>query len=151
MIKTKRTQLIVIIFVALIIVFVMVSFRSGQNKEAQRPEVEDVTNIFNLSLPVEVMQADIFEDGGTIGVVLRDSEGKELFFALDGSLDGGDPRYFYVSTNHLSGETVAIPYGGEEERELLQILKGLDPLSYDEYETIWIERLIGELEGRITY
>ena len=90
---------------------------------------EKITNIFEVSLPINVLRATFFsrEDSfdSSIGVLLEDYDGKQFAFCLDRRSHIG--HYFFIGAEHPDEETAQkISYGSEEEKQLLKILESWD-------------------------
>ncbi|MBM3248856.1 MAG: hypothetical protein FJZ10_05515 [Candidatus Omnitrophica bacterium] len=84
----------------------------------------------NLSLPIEVEDVIMYDDGGTIGVILKDSKGKTFTFCADNRMLRSGPRveerHLYVGTLHPDNPgSREIPLSGKEERAILMILQDL--------------------------
>ncbi len=99
-------------------------------KEGETGQPGEVTEMFEVRLPVEVMFADVFMDGRTKFVLVKD--GKEDFFefCLDGRRE--ERGYFYINAIHPSDENAQkITYKGKGERELLKILNSWDSSDWE--------------------
>ncbi len=147
-----------IIITAIVVIIALFAFFFLTNKIDKEGFVEgEITEIFKATLPIQHIESNVFEDGGTAFVVLKDASGKEFVFCLDGRIEttwDGQLRYFYIGAIHPEEEgALRVPYGGEEERELLKIIKSWDsskwePIDkYDNTKNIVI-MIAEELEGR---
>lgn len=83
-----------------------------------------------LIKPIDIVHAEIFRDGGTISVSLKDAQGTIFSFCLDGRLQevglGQEPKPLAVFVNATypndpKGEP--LPVGGRKEKIILKILQ----------------------------
>ncbi len=56
-----------------------------------------------LVFPIEITRAEIFRDGGTVGIALRDAVGAEVELCLDGSIRRHTRDRFYWATFYPDG------------------------------------------------
>ena len=80
--------------------------------------------------PIKVKTVFYWSDGGTTGVVLEDSDGKEYKLCLDGRLQMEEagkplkPRQIYLGATHPSQKgAVPVAVGGVEEKAIITILE----------------------------
>jgi len=74
--------------------------------------------------PIEITRAEIFRDGGTVGIALKDTVDAEVELCLDGSIRRNTRNRFYWGTflpDDNSGQLVA--RGSVEESSIIAILK----------------------------
>ena len=88
-----------------------------------------------LVKPIDIVESDMFRDGGTMYAVLKDSNGKSFPFCLDGRIQEvtveefekgvkSKPRHIFVGATHpASAGAQEIPVDGKEEKILLGILE----------------------------
>ena len=93
------------------------------------------TAVHALVFPIEITRIDIFRDGGTVGVALKDAVGAEVELCLDGSIrrQTRDRFYwgiFYPGDN--SGQLVA--RGSAAEASIIALLKRIVGQWYSEAE-----------------
>ena len=75
---------------------------------------------------VLVEEANLFQDGGTIGFVVKDSRGTKFSFCMDGRSQTGPSRPRHVFAAAVSPDApgaVEVPIGGPEEKAVLKILE----------------------------
>jgi len=113
------------------------------NKQIPGKSTEgEITEIFEVSLPVEVLDIFLSEDEykrlslyyTSVGGTLKDSRGQEFAFTygrdidiIDTTTSGWDRHYFYIGADCPEKPGAEkILYGSEEEEELLKILKSWD-------------------------
>ncbi len=159
--------LITILLVGIVIISIII--RQNKYEEPKITIVSEnqkgnkITEIFEIALPVKILSAFMYRDGGTIAVILEDNQKKEFEFCLDRRMremkieDLGkelEPYYFYIGSTYPEKEgSVKIPYAGEEEKELLKMLESWDYSNWepkDKYDNtkVIILILIEELNER---
>jgi len=103
------------------------------------------SGIIVLETPITVEDIQFYEDGGTIGVIIKDKNDKKFMFCLDGRMQeikfGETPKPTHVYVGAVYPETKgaqSIPIGGKEEKSILDVLQAwLDQeLSSDEKEAL---------------
>lgn len=85
------------------------------------------TGVVRLIEPVAIDYVDIYRDGGTVAIGLRDSRGLALKLCFGDRLQTGlrraQPPHLYVGAYHWSDPTaIQLPIGGAEERVILDWL-----------------------------
>ncbi len=146
----KKNKRIIILIIALFLTLAVI-FSISQRKQ----EFKGVTENFNVDLPIEILYAEPYEDGGTISVAIKDAKGDVFYFSLDGRIEttwDGQLRYFYMEP-YPTEDDLRIPYAGEKEQELLTILKSWDssdwePVDKFDHSKEIIEHVIELLEER---
>ncbi|MDP6461084.1 MAG: hypothetical protein QF819_00005 [Gemmatimonadota bacterium] len=124
--------------------------------------------------PIQVKTVLYYRDGGTTGLVLEDSDGKEFKLCLDGRMQKEEvgtplqPWLLYVGATHpLDTGAVMIAEGGVEEKAILTTLetwlsdnvsdekreklltaKGVPGLSVQEVDQLRILRVVNYLKKR---
>ncbi|MFH1902285.1 MAG: hypothetical protein ABIK26_08545 [Candidatus Omnitrophota bacterium] len=89
----------------------------------------EIEHNIELSSPVVVQEVIYFEDGGTTGIVLKDSAERIFKFCLDGRMDIVDfdepkTRYIYINAIYPTDDGAkSIPVGEEQEKRILEILQ----------------------------
>ena len=106
-------------------------------------EIPLSTGTFKLVKPIEIDSADMYRDGGTIYVVLKDTNGKTFPFCLDGRMQAlrifekPRPYHIFIRVMHPSiAGAQEIPINGKEEKILLKVLED------------WIKENVSEEEQR---
>lgn len=110
----------------------------GSVEESQAKHVEEV---IHLQYPYHLVKWEHYLDGGTLGVTIKDSRGRQFQFAVDGRVQPIPPeslradtlrlpaRHFYVGASHPTEKGAReVPILGNEERAILDLL---DLLSVD--------------------
>lgn len=93
------------------------------------------TAVHALVFPIEITRIDIFRDGGTLGIALKDAAGAEVEFCLDGSIRRQTRDRFYWGTfypDDNSGQLVA--RGSAAEASIIALLKRIVGQWYSEAE-----------------
>ena len=91
--------------------------------------------IHALVFPIEITRVEIFRDGGTVGIALKDAVGNEVEFCLDGSIRRNTRDRFYWGTFYPdddSGQLVA--RGSAAEERIIALLKRIVSQWYSEAE-----------------
>ena len=77
-----------------------------------------------LVFPIEITRADIFRDGGTVGMALKDAVGAEMELCLDGSIRRSTRWQFYWGTFYPdSNSDHLVARGSAAESSIVAILK----------------------------
>jgi len=77
-----------------------------------------------ITSPVKIVKIDMFDDGGTTFVELKDDEDRIIRFCKDGRMMEKFPRFVYINAFYPTDEGAKkVPMGGEEENVLLEILE----------------------------
>ncbi len=76
-----------------------------------------------LSAPVEVVESDMFWDGGTIFVRLKGAKGREVVYCMDGRMMSSDQGAVFADCTHPSRGGIKVAAGGAVERKLISMLK----------------------------
>ena len=93
-------------------------------------EIPLSSGIVKLIKPIEIVHADMFRDGGTMEVTLKDKDGRTFTFCLDGRMQSlglwkkPRPYYIFIGVSHpdMPGGK-PIPVGGKEEKAILKMLE----------------------------
>ncbi|MDP3143099.1 MAG: hypothetical protein Q8N14_04040 [Candidatus Omnitrophota bacterium] len=100
----------------------------GSSEEAL--EIILPSGVAQLYAPLEIEDTQYYRDGGTIGVVLKDRDGKFFSFCLDGRMqvanfgEAAKPYHIYVGATHPeSPGAQSVSIGGREEKSLLKALQ----------------------------
>jgi len=121
-------------------------------KQGEAVKIELPTRIVELYAPFAIENCDMYSDGGTIFITIKDSKGTIFSFCHDGRMRSygvpskevfansdrlkefwakeqrmieNEPWYFYVETTYPTHEGAQkIPIGGKEEKSLLFLLQG---------------------------
>jgi len=107
---------------------------------------EELKKIFEKSI---IVQADVFEDGGTACVLIEDDKKQSFFFCRDRRLLSQEIREYFYLGYPGDENSKRFPYKGKEEEELLKFLKRGKYINKDTYTEITIDMLIAELEERL--
>ena len=89
-----------------------------------------LAEILEISLPIEIEKVLFYEDGGTTGVIAKDTNSKDFFFCLDGRMQidiAGkelEPRHVYIGATYPTDSNAQeIPIASEKEKAILCILQ----------------------------
>ncbi|MDP8267054.1 MAG: hypothetical protein P9M07_08995 [Candidatus Aceula meridiana] len=76
-----------------------------------------------LALPIEVVQAELYEDGGTIGITVKDAENQEFSFCLDQRVMSKDKGSIFVGADYPDKPGAGkLSHNSEPEANLLNML-----------------------------
>jgi len=89
----------------------------------------------NMYPPFELESSGIYKDGGTIGIIIKDSKGTLLPLCYDGRIKTPlGKRYLYVgATNPNSSKAKRVIKGSATEESILKILKNVTILKPSKY------------------
>ena len=75
--------------------------------------------------PIKITRAEIFRDGGTVGIALKDAAGAEVEFCLDGSMRRHTRDRFYWETFYPDDDKPdqIVERGSAAEESIIMILK----------------------------
>ena len=86
--------------------------------------------VLGISLPIEIEKMLFYSDGGTTGVIIKDANGKDFFFCLDGRMrememeKEPEPYHIYFKATHpTDANAQKISISGEKEKAILNILQ----------------------------
>ncbi|MCK5123275.1 MAG: hypothetical protein KAQ87_03975 [Candidatus Pacebacteria bacterium] len=86
--------------------------------------------ILGISLPIEIEKVLFYSDGGTTGVIVKDANGKDFFFCLDGRMREmemeKEPESYHIcleTTYPTDAKAQKISISGEKEKAILNILQ----------------------------
>ena len=113
-----------------IIMLIAVLLLAQVASAADYAEIPLATGAVKLLKPIEIKHADMFSDGGTISVILKDKNGKEFPFCLDGRMQELElwqrpkPYHMFVNATYPESRGAAsVPVAGKEEKAILKILQ----------------------------
>ncbi len=147
--KNLKNSKVILIALVIVVVIAILSFLFSLNEK----EGLKIKPIFELELPITVLQVDDFDDGGTTCLFMQDRQKKELYLCLDKRLKPWspepEPEHFWLGYPE-SEDSEKIPYKGKEEKELLLILRSWDAV-VDDYNIMKrsVNNIIEELEDRL--
>lgn len=123
----SKYKTIIAILITLIIVIIGLLIWWNQEEIVTTSEA---TNMFNLRPPINIDEIIYYRDGGTIGVVLKDSSSQTFMFCLDGRIqiqDPGveiEPHHVYIGATHPGHQGAEqLSLYGEKEKAILEILQ----------------------------
>ena len=93
------------------------------------------TAVHALVFPIEITRIDIFRDGGTVGVALKDAVGAEVELCLDGSIRRQTRDRFYWGTFYPDdNSSQLVARGSAAEASIIALLKRIVGQWYSEAE-----------------
>lgn len=78
--------------------------------------------VHDLKGSIDIIEADMLKDGGTIGFVLKDREGKEMPFCIDGRMMTTTRNRVYINTFTPNKDKRMLESRSEEEKMVLYYL-----------------------------
>ncbi len=91
--------------------------------------------IHALVFPIEITRAEIFRDGGTVGIALKDAADAEVEFCLDGSVRRNTRDQFYWETFYPDdNSSQLVARGSTPEESIVALLKRIVSQWYTEAE-----------------
>ena len=110
------------------------------------------TETITLYPPITIVDNLHFEDGGTIGIIIRDTKLKVLTLCLDGRLPQtkeSGPHYLFIGALHPDRpEAQRVPVGGKVEKAVLKMLQDISSRRISDSEKATVSMLIKKLENR---
>jgi hypothetical protein len=110
----------------------------------------NISKLYEIDLkhPMILEELHVWRDGGSLGFVMKDADGKRICFCLDGNVSSTTAGFFFVNVTYPTyNGSLQLSLDGNKERKILTHLRSWLETNFDlkELDKTFRSKSVGEL------